>query len=128
MWNDFKAFAFKGNIFDLAIAVVIGAAFGKIVSSFVENILTPLLGILMTGIDVSGLKIQVGDAEILYGVFIQSIIDFLIIAGAIFLAIRLLMKFKRKEEENVEKEAPPVDVKEQLLEEIRDLLKEQKTN
>lgn len=127
MWNDFKTFAFKGNIFDLAIAVVIGAAFGKIVSSFVENILTPLLGILMTGIDVSGLKIQVGDAEILYGVFIQSIIDFLIIAGAIFLAIRLLMKFKRTEE--IEKEeAPPVDVKEQLLKEIRDLLKEQKTN
>lgn len=125
MWNDFKAFAFKGNIFDLAIAVVIGAAFGKIVSSFVENILTPLLGILMTGIDVSGLKVQFGDAEILYGVFIQSIIDFLIVAGAIFLAIRLLMKFKRTEE-TVEEEAPPVDVKEQLLEEIRDLLREQK--
>jgi len=125
MWNDFKAFAFKGNIFDLAIAVVIGAAFGKIVSSFVENILTPLLGVLLTGVDFSGLKFQVGNEEVLYGVFIQSVIDFLIIAGAIFLAIRFLMKFKRKEE-TVEEEAPPVDVKEQLLEEIRDLLKEQK--
>ena len=124
MWNDFKAFAFKGNIFDLAIAVVIGAAFGKIVSSFVENILTPLLGVLLTGIDFSGLSIKVGNEEILYGVFIQSVIDFLIIAGAIFLAIRLLMKFKRKEEKE-EVEAPPVDVKEKLLEEIRDLLKQQ---
>lgn len=125
MWKDFKEFAFKGNIFDLAVAVVIGAAFGKIVTSLVENIITPLIGVLSGGIDLSGKSITFLDAKIMYGAFIQSIIDFTIIAFSIFMVIRLLMKFKRKEEV-VEEAAPEVDAHEALLIEIRDLLKEKK--
>lgn len=122
MWKDFKEFAFKGNVMDLAVAVVIGAAFGKIVSSLVENIITPLVGILFSGVNFTGLKYTVGNADILYGEFLQSIFDFFVIAAAIFLFIRLLMKFKRKEE--VEEEVE-IEAQEALLTEIRDLLKEQ---
>lgn len=125
MWKDFKAFAFQGNVFDLAVAVVIGAAFGKIVSSLVENIITPVIGAISGGIDFSGLSLPIGDAEITYGAFIQSIIDFLIVAFVIFMVIRLLSKFKKKEE--AVEEVPEVDTKEALLTEIRDLLKEGKT-
>lgn len=119
MWNDFKEFAFKGNVLDLAVAVIIGGAFGAIVTSLVDNIITPLVGVLLGGVYFTNLMIRVGDAEILYGSFIQSIFDFVIIAFSIFLFIRLLSKFKRKEEE------PEVNVQEELLTEIRDLLKEQ---
>ncbi|WP_087973510.1 large conductance mechanosensitive channel protein MscL [Oceanobacillus rekensis] len=124
MWNEFKEFAFKGNIVDLAVAVVIGGAFGAIVTSFVENIITPLIGMLAGGIDFTNLKITVGNAEVLYGNFIQSFVDFLIIAFAIFFAIRFLSKFKRKEEA-AEEVVEELDAQEQLLTEIRDLLKEQ---
>ncbi|MDF2066866.1 large conductance mechanosensitive channel protein MscL [Bacillus sp. Cr_A10] len=122
MWQDFKKFAFKGNVLDLAIAVVIGGAFGKIVSSLVENIITPIIGLLLFNADFSTLKYK----EILFGEFIKSVFDFFVIAFSIFLFVRLLSKFKRKEDvaEAVE-EAPPVDAKEVLLEEIRDLLKKQ---
>ncbi|WP_342507371.1 large conductance mechanosensitive channel protein MscL [Sporosarcina sp. FSL K6-2383] len=124
MLKDFKEFALKGNVIDLAVAVVIGAAFGKIVSSLVENIIAPLIGLLSGGIDFSGLSYTFRDAEITYGVFIQNIFDFIIIAFAIFMALRLLMKFKRKEEVVEEVAAvPEVDTKEELLKEIRDLLK-----
>lgn len=123
MWKEFKEFAFKGNVFDLAVAVVIGAAFGAIVTSFVDNIVTPIIGILAGGVDFTALMITVGDAEIMYGSFIQSVVDFLIIAFAIFMAIRFLAKFKRKEEEEEAEEE--VEAKEQLLTEIRDLLKQQ---
>ncbi|WP_342527735.1 large conductance mechanosensitive channel protein MscL [Chryseomicrobium sp. FSL W7-1435] len=126
MWNDFKAFAFKGNVLELAIAVVIGAAFGKIVASLVENIITPLIGLVMGGIDFSGLAVTVGDAKVTYGAFIQSVIDFLIIAFVIFLFVRMLGKLKRKEEIKPE-EGPTIDSKEELLIEIRDLLKQQNT-
>lgn len=126
MWKDFKAFAFKGNVLELAIAVVIGAAFGKIVSSLVDNIITPLIGLLLGGVNFSGLAIQIGDAAITYGSFIQSVIDFLIVAFAIFMFVRLLGKFKRKEEVKPE-EGPTIDSKEELLIEIRDLLKQQNT-
>lgn len=122
MWKDFKEFAFKGNVLDLAIAVVIGAAFGKIVSSLVEYIISPLIAALTGKVDVSGLHAVVAGAEIPYGLFLQSIIDFVIIAFSIFLFVRLLMKFKRKEEPAKE-ETPAIDAKEQLLKEIRDLLK-----
>lgn len=122
MWKDFKEFAFQGNVFDLAVAVVIGAAFGKIVSSLVENIITPLIGILSGGVDLTGLHQKIGSADITYGVFLQSIIDFLIIAFVIFLVIRLLAKFKRQEEVEEEEE---MEAQEALLTEIRDLLKEQ---
>jgi len=123
MWKEFKEFAFKGNVIDLAVGVVIGAAFGSIVTSFVENIITPLVGILMGGIDFTGLSIRVGNAEVLYGNFIQAFVDFLIVAFAIFLTIRLINKLKRKKE--VEEEVNEPDAQEKLLTEIRDLLKEQ---
>ncbi|WP_052245920.1 large conductance mechanosensitive channel protein MscL [Sporosarcina sp. ZBG7A] len=128
MWKDFKEFAFKGNIFDLAIAVVIGAAFGKIVTSLVENIITPLIGLISGGIDLSKEKAKIPGTEtiITYGAFIQSIIDFLIIAFSIFMVIRLLAKFKKKEVEQPA-ETPSIDAKEELLKEIRDLLQAQQS-
>ena len=128
MLKDFKEFALKGNVIDLAVAVVIGAAFGKIVTSLVENIITPLIGLISGGVDFSDLSITYKETAIMYGLFLQSIFDFLIIAIAIFLAIRLLMKFKRKKDP-VEEEVVIVEVdpKEALLTEIRDLLKEGKT-
>lgn len=126
MWKDFKEFAFKGNIIDLAVAVVIGAAFGKIVSSLVENIITPIVGILSGGVDLTGLAYGKGDAAITYGVFLQSIFDFFIIAFFIFLAIRLLSKLNKKQEvEEEAQEEEEIDAQEALLIEIRDLLKAQ---
>lgn len=119
MWEDFKAFAFEGNVLDLAVAVVIGAAFGQIVSALVDNIIMPMVGILLNGISFEKLVWQVGDAQVTYGVFLQSILDFLIISASIFLFIRLILRKKR---EVVEEEVNP---QEQLLTEIRDLLKEQ---
>lgn len=122
---EFKAFAMKGNVIDLAVAVVIGAAFGKIVSSLVENIITPLIGLLMGGVDFSGLAYTVGDAEITYGVFIQSVVDFLIVALVIFMVVKALNKaqerFETKEEEKKEEKKPSEEVL--LLREIRDNLK-----
>ncbi|GLO65470.1 MULTISPECIES: large conductance mechanosensitive channel protein MscL [Oceanobacillus] len=128
MWKEFKEFAFKGNIIDLAVAVVIGGAFGAIVTSFVENIITPLMGIVVGGIDFTSLKVTVGEAELLYGNFIQSFVDFIIIALSIFLAIKFLTKFKRQKEEEVEEVVEELSKQEVLLEEIRDLLKEQSNN
>ena len=126
MWKDFKEFAIKGNVLDLAVAVVIGAAFGKIVSSLVENIITPIVGLLFSGVDFTSLSLKYKETEILYGNFIQSIFDFLVIAFSIFIFVRLLSKLKRKEDVvDITEEALPVDSKEVLLEEIRDLLKKQ---
>ena len=105
MWKDFKEFAKKGNVIDLAVAVVIGAAFRKIVSSLVENIIMPLVGMLTGGIDLTNAwKFGSGEAQIALGVFVQSIIDFIIIAFAIFLALRLLTKLNRKKEAEVVEE------------------------
>jgi large conductance mechanosensitive channel len=114
--REFREFAMKGNIVDLAIAVIIGGAFGKIVASLVEDIVMPAVG-AVGGVDFKDLMVQVGDAKILYGKFIQTCVDFMIIALAIFLAVKLLNKLRRKEDAK----APPRQ--EQLLEEIRDLLK-----
>ena len=122
--EEFKAFAIKGNVVDLAIAVVIGAAFGKIVASLVENIITPLIGLFMGGVNFSALTYSVGNAEVTYGVFVQSIIDFLIIAFAIFITIKAIRNLQKKEEEKPEAEkvaTPSEEVK--LLREIRDSLK-----
>lgn len=121
MWKEFKEFVMQGNILDLAIAVVIGAAFGQIISSLVDNIITPIIGIIAGGIDFTSLVITIGEAKIGYGLFIQSIVDFIIIAFAIFFFIRILMKFKG-EKEIIEEEE--VITQEVLLVEIRDLLKE----
>lgn len=121
--DEFKAFAMKGNVVDLAVAVVIGAAFGKIVSSLVENIITPLIGVLLGGIDFTGFIFTLGDAEMKYGVFLQSVFDFIVIAFAIFLAVKAIKRFQRKEEKK--EEAKPKEPSEEvvLLREIRDSLK-----
>jgi large conductance mechanosensitive channel len=117
--REFREFAVKGNVVELAVAVIIGAAFGKIISSLVADIVMPLVGLLMGGLDFADLTVQVRDAKIQYGKFIQTCVDFAIIAWVIFLAVKVINRFKRHEE--AAPAAPPRDV--QLLEEIRDLLK-----
>ena len=121
MCQEFKKFAVKGNVIDLAVAVIIGAAFGKIVKSLVDDIIMPLLGILLGGISFTNLKVTVGEAVITYGVFLQNVVDFFLIALVIFFIIRLYKKMERKEEIKAEVK---VDQKEELLREIRDLLKD----
>ena len=120
--KEFREFAVKGNVMDLAVGVIIGAAFGKIVGSLVEDVVMPVIGSMMGGLDFSGLAIKVGSATLKYGKFLQTCLDFLIIAWAIFLIVKLINRVKREEE----KPAPPPAAKPQqevLLEEIRDLLK-----
>lgn len=95
MLKEFREFVMRGNVLDLAIAVIIGGAFGKIVGSLVEHILTPLIGLLMGGVDFSGIRSTVGDAVIMWGMFIQAIIDFLIIAFVIFLIVKAVSKMKK---------------------------------
>ena len=97
MLKEFREFAIRGNVMDLAVAVIIGAAFGKIVTSLVDNILMPLIGLVMGGVDFSGLSFQVGNAVVQWGLFIQSVIDFIIIAFVIFLIVRALNRLKREE-------------------------------
>lgn len=94
--NEFKEFAMKGNVIDMAVGVIIGGAFGKIVSSLVDNVLMPIFGVLTGGVDFSGLSVKFNDASIQYGLFIQNVIDFLIIAFCIFLFVKALNKFKKK--------------------------------
>ncbi|WP_316570109.1 large conductance mechanosensitive channel protein MscL [Neobacillus sp. YIM B06451] len=125
MLQEFKKFAMKGNVFDLAVGVIIGGAFGKIVASLVEDILMPLIGLFMGGIDLKGLSFPVGDAELLYGEFLQSVIDFLIVSFSIFIFIRLFQHFRQVNEEKKEEVKEEADKTEVLLTEIRDLLKEQ---
>jgi large conductance mechanosensitive channel len=119
MWKDFKAFVLKGNVLDLAIAVVIGGAFGAIVTSLVNDIIMPLVGIILGGIDFAALSIQVGSATVAYGKFLQACVNFLIIAFVIFLVMRAMVKLKKQEAA-----APPPGptAEEKLLTEIRDLL------
>ena len=135
--KEFKTFAVKGNVVDMAVGIIIGAAFSKIVSSFVGDVLTPALGILIGGVDFTDLVITLkaaqGDAPavvIAYGQFIQTIIDFIIIAFAIFMGIKAINRLKH--EEKVAEEAPaapPAPSNEEvLLSEIRDLLKQQNKN
>lgn len=123
MWSDFKKFALKGNVVDLAIAVVIGAAFGQIITSLVNDIITPLIGIVMGGIDFTRIIWHVDDANVLVGEFIQSVVNFGIVAFSIFIVVRIMMKFQRKKEEVIVEEEPSIDAKEALLIEIRDILK-----
>lgn len=119
--KEFKTFISKGNVVDLAVGVIIGSAFGKIVSSLVNDILMPIIGIIIGGIDFSNLTIQIKDATIKYGIFIQNIIDFLIVAFCIFIFIKLINKVSKKEEEKKEK---VVSEETKILKEIRDILKE----
>ncbi|MDF2724615.1 MAG: mechanosensitive ion channel protein MscL [Paenibacillus sp.] len=124
MWKEFKAFALKGNVLDLAVGVIIGAAFGKIISSLVNDVLMPILGLLLGGLNFSGLAFTFGDAVIKYGAFLQTVLDFFIVAISIFAIIKVLNKLKRKEEAKPAKPAAP-SKEEELLAEIRDLLKQQ---
>ena len=135
--QDFKEFAMKGNVIDMAVGVIIGGAFGKIVSSLVNDVIMPLVSLLTGSVSFTDLKATlhqpvldeagavVSEAVTLnYGMFIQNIVDFLIIAFSIFVALRVLMKFKKKEEEAPAPEpAPAAPTQEELLTEIRDLLK-----
>jgi len=121
--NDFKAFAIKGNIVDLAVAVIIGGAFGKIVTSLVNDLIMPVIGAIFSVPDFSALTVTINEAPIMIGLFIQAVIDFLIVAMAVFIMIRFLARFKKKEE--VRAEILPIATKEEvLLAEIRDILKE----
>jgi len=122
MWKEFKEFAAKGNVVDLAIGVIIGGAFGKIVSSLVNDIVMPIFGLILGGINFTGLEFRVGTAVIKYGAFIQSVVDFLIIAFQLFLFIRSINRMKKKDEEMPKEPEPSRE--EILLAEIRDLLKE----
>ena len=123
--EEFKAFAMKGNVLDLAVAVVIGGAFGKIVSSLVADIVTPLIGLLMGGVNFSGMSYTLGDAVVTYGVFVQSVIDFIIVAFAIFMVVKGINKAQaavvKKEEAAEAPKGPSEEVK--LLMEIRDALR-----
>lgn len=130
--KEFKEFAVKGNVVDMAVGIIIGAAFGKIVSSFVGDVIMPPIGVLLGGVDFSNLAVIVKEASaetpaviIGYGKFIQTLLDFTIIAFAIFIAVKAINSLKRKEEEAPA--APPApSAEEVLLTEIRDLLKERK--
>jgi large conductance mechanosensitive channel len=132
MMKEFKDFAVKGNVVDMAVGIIIGMAFGKIISSFVGDVIMPPIGVLLGGVAFSNLaftvKAAVGDKPavlVSYGKFIQTIIDFIIIAFVIFLAVRAMNSSKRKEE--AAPASPPAPSKEEvLLTEIRDLLKNQK--
>lgn len=121
---EFKEFISRGNVLDMAVGVIIGGAFGKIVTSLVNDIIMPLVGVIIGGHDFTGLVLKVGNASIGYGAFIQNVVDFLIVAFCIFVFIKGINKFKKKEKEE------KVEVKKSdevlLLEEIRDLLKNEK--
>ena len=119
---DFRKFISRGNVVDMAVGVIIGGAFGKIVTSLVNDVLTPIIGVFLGGLNFSELSFGLKDAQINYGLFIQTIVDFLIIALCIFAMIKFFEKFKKKEEPK--KDEPPKKSDEVLLlEEIRDLLK-----
>jgi large conductance mechanosensitive channel len=120
--REFREFAVKGNVMDLAVGVIIGAAFGKIVSSLVEDVVMPVIGVLVGGLDFSGLALKVGSATLKYGKFLQTCLDFLIIAWAIFLIVKLINRLKREDATPAPAPAAPPR-QEALLEEIRDLLK-----
>ena len=123
--GEFKEFIAKGNVMDMAVGVIMGSAFGKIVSSIVSDILMPLIGVIIGGIDFKNLKVVIGKSEITYGNFIQNVIDFFIIAICIFFMVKVIDKItKKNKQEEVVEEEPEKDANIVLLEEIRDLLKE----
>ena len=124
--QEFKEFISRGNVLDMAVGVIIGGAFRKIVTSLVNDIIMPLVGIIIGGHDFTGLILKVGDSNISYGNFIQNVVDFLIVAFCIFIFIKGINKFKKKEIKSEKKEEPKKSDEVLLLEEIRDLLKKEK--
>ena len=129
--SEFKEFISRGNVVDMAVGVIIGSAFGKIVTCLVEKILMPIIGVLLGGLDFSDLSIKVGDAKVGYGAFIQSIVDFLIVAFCLFLIVKTMSKLqeavkKDKVDEAIEKEQENDEKQIELLTEIRDLLSKKK--
>ena len=124
--KEFKEFAMKGNVMDMAVGVIIGGAFGKIVSSLVDDILMPLVGVITGNVDFTKLEFAFGEgdmaATLKYGTFIQNTVDFLIVAFCIFLMLKGINKLNKKKEEPAEPEAPAGPTQEELLAEIRDLL------
>ena len=126
--SEFKEFAMKGNVMDMAVGVIIGGAFGKIVSSLVDDVLMPLVGMITGNIDFTTLAFKIGEGEeaavLKYGNFIQNIFDFIIIAFCIFLMIKAMNKMNRKKAEPEAPAAPAGPTQEELLAEIRDLLKQ----
>ena len=130
MMQEFKSFAMRGNVVDMAVGIVIGGAFGKIISSFVADVIMPPIGVLVGGVDFSNLAIVIKEAvgdvaavTINYGAFIQTVLDFMIIAFAIFMAIKAMNSLKKEKEETPEE--PPAPSKEEtLLTEIRDILQQ----
>ena len=122
MLKEFTKFIQKGSVLDLAVAVIIGGAFGAITTSLVNDLLMPLIGMIMGGVDFTALKITVGNAELLYGNFIQAVVNFLIIAFSMFLVVKAFNQFQ-KEEAEAPAPAPELSAEEKLLTEIRDLLK-----
>lgn len=129
--KEFREFAVKGNVVDMAVGIIIGAAFGKIVTSFVGDVVTPPLGYLIGGVDFTNLAITLPTIQegreavtLRYGAFLQTVFDFIIVAFAIFLVIKMINRMKRKEEVAPSAPPPPPSRQEVLLEEIRDLLKQ----
>lgn len=126
--SEFKEFISKGNVLDMAVGVIIGGAFSKIVSSLVNDVMMPLIGIIIGGHDFTNLSIKVGNAKIMYGSFLQNVVDFLIVAFCLFTVIKIINRFKKKQEKNENKEKIKIPSEEViLLSEIRDLLKIDKT-
>ena len=123
--SEFKEFAMRGNVMDMAVGVIIGGAFGKIVSSLVDDVFMPLVGLATGGIDFSALSIKVMDAELKYGQFLQNVVDFVIVAFCVFIMIKGINSLKKKEEAKPAEPAPAPEpsAEEKLLAEIRDLLK-----
>ncbi|MDX1836591.1 large-conductance mechanosensitive channel protein MscL [Legionella taurinensis] len=122
-FSEFKEFAMRGNVVDLAVAVIIGAAFGKIVSSLVDGIIMPLIGLLLGGVNVANKSFQIGDAVLKWGAFLQTVIDFTLIAFAIFVVIKLINLLQKKKDEAPEK----LSREAAILIEIRDLLSQKGT-
>ena len=123
MFKEFKTFVMRGNVMDLAVGVIIGAAFEKIVTSLVNDVLMPLLGILLGKVNFTDLTIKIGSATVKYGMFIQNIVDFLIVAFCIFLMVKVINKIMKKQDDDKKEEKPVKSDELKTLEEIRDLLK-----
>ena len=123
MIKEFKKFIARGNVLDLAVGVIVGGAFSSIVTSLVNNIFTPLIGLILGGVDFSNLSITFKDTQIMYGAFIESVIDFLIVAFCLFIIVKFVNRLTRKKEEKKEEKKDTRSAELKALEEIRDILK-----